>query len=235
MLDHLRRLFFVALSAGLLAGAVASLGHQWNTVPTILMAETYELPDNASPGHADHAAEAHDHGAEAWAPADGMERTLYTVLADVLTGVAYALLLGAAISLRGVIVDWRQGLLWGLAGFAAFTLAPSIGLPPKLPGTPVADLVDRQVWWVGTALLTAGGLSLIAFTQRVPWAVLAVIVIALPHLWGAPVAPPEVSPVPDALTQRFVAGATVVSLLFWATLGLTTGWLRARQNRASQV
>ncbi|MGY4802737.1 CbtA family protein [Teichococcus aerofrigidensis] len=233
MMDHLRRLLVVALFAGILAGAVASLGHQWNTVPTILVAETYEHQDSAAPGHADHAAEAHEHGAEAWAPEDGLERTLYTVLADMLTGIAYALLLGAAMSLRGAVADWRQGLLWGLAGFAVFTLAPSIGLPPKLPGTPVAELADRQVWWVATALLTAGGLALIAFTRRLPWAVLAVIVIALPHLWGAPAAPAEASAVPDALTQRFIAGVTAVSLLFWATLGLATGWLQARLSRAS--
>ena len=151
----------------------------------------------------------------------------------MLTGIAYALLLGAAMSLRGAVADWRQGLLWGLAGFAVFTLAPSIGLPPKLPGTPVAELADRQVWWVATALLTAGGLALIAFTRRLPWAVLAVIVIALPHLWGAPAAPAEASAVPDALTQRFIAGVTAVSLLFWATLGLATGWLQARLSRAS--
>ncbi|MBI0433470.1 CbtA family protein [Roseomonas sp. KE0001] len=233
MMDHLRRLLAVALFAGILAGAVASLGHQWNTVPTILVAETYEHQDSAAPGQADHAAEAHEHGAEAWAPEDGLERTLYTVLADMLTGIAYALLLGAAMSLRGAVADWRQGLLWGLAGFAVFTLAPSIGLPPKLPGTPVAELADRQVWWVATALLTAGGLALIAFTRRLPWAVLAVIVIALPHLWGAPAAPAEASAVPDALTQRFIAGVTAVSLLFWATLGLATGWLQARLSHAS--
>jgi predicted cobalt transporter CbtA len=41
--------------------------------------------------------------------------------------------------------------------------------------------------------------------------------------------------VPDALTQRFIAGVTAVSLLFWATLGLATGWLQARLSRASQV
>ncbi|HWL67400.1 MAG TPA: CbtA family protein [Geminicoccus sp.] len=233
MMDHLRRLFAVALFAGILAGGVASLGHQLHTVPTILVAEIFEHQESATLGHADHAAEAHDHGAEAWTPEDGLERTLYTMLADVLTGIAYALMLGAAMSLRGATADWRQGLLWGLAGFAAFTLAPSVGLPPELPGTPAAALTDRQVWWVATALLTAGGLALIAFSRRLAWAIVAVIAIVLPHFWGAPAAPAEMSAVPEALTQRFIAGVTAVSLLFWATLGLATGWLQARLNRAS--
>ena len=33
--------------------------------------------------------------------------------------------------LSGGITDWRQGLFWGLAGFAVFTLAPGLGLPPS--------------------------------------------------------------------------------------------------------
>jgi cobalt transporter subunit CbtA len=232
MMDHLRRLLAVALFAGILAGGVATLGHHWNTVPTILLAETYEHGESAAPGHAEHAAEPRDHAAAAWTPEDGLERTLYTVLADLLTGIAYALMLGAAIFWRGGAVDWRQGLLWGLAGFAAFTLAPAIGLPPELPGTPAAALADRQAWWVTTAALTAAGLGLIAFTRRLPLAVVAVVLIALPHLWGAPAVPAEHSAVPEALTQRFIAGVTVISLLFWTTLGLATGWLHARLDRA---
>lgn len=41
-----------------------------------------------------------------------------------------------------------QGLLWGLAGCATFVLAPTLGLPPELPGTAAADLTLRQTWWI---------------------------------------------------------------------------------------
>jgi adenosylcobinamide kinase/adenosylcobinamide-phosphate guanylyltransferase len=50
-------------------------------------------------------------------------------------------------------------MFWGLAGFAVFTLAPGLGLPPELPAMPAADLLARQVWWIGTAAATAIGLA----------------------------------------------------------------------------
>ncbi|MFC0410693.1 CbtA family protein [Roseomonas elaeocarpi] len=233
MFAHLRHILLVAVLAGLMAGLVATAGHQLSTVPTILAAEVYEQaaePAAAAPPH-DHAAAGteagHDHAA-AWEPRDGLERTLYTLLADVLTGVAYALMLGAAISLRGQPVDGRQGLLWGLAGFAVFTLAPSIGLPPEPPGMPVADLTARQLWWVATAALTTLGLGLVLLGRRPLPALLGVVLLVLPHLYGAPLAPEETSAVPEALIHRFVTEVMVVSLLFWATLGLALGALHAR-------
>src|ERR1700730_325426 len=137
-----RRLVFAALCAGLLSGVFATVAHQIVTVPLILQAETYEKPsERGSPA-------AHEH-TSAWEPENGAERTAYTLLADILTGIGFALLVGAGLTLRGGEVGWRQGLLWGLAGFATFTIAPSLGLPPQLPGSEAAPLLDRQVWWLG--------------------------------------------------------------------------------------
>ena len=42
-----------------------------------------------------------------------------------------ALVLTGLMSLRGTNTGWREGLLWGVAGFAAVMLAPMIGLPPE--------------------------------------------------------------------------------------------------------
>ena len=82
-MDVFRRLFFVALFAGVLSGSVVTVAHQFGTVPIILEAEVYEKSAEAHghPGvsheHAHHdpavmekmaAAEdahEHDHGAEA--------------------------------------------------------------------------------------------------------------------------------------------------------------------------
>jgi cobalt transporter subunit CbtA len=85
------------------------------------------------------------------------------------TGIGFALLLVVVSELAGGIANWRQGAFWGLAGFAVFTLAPGLGLPPELPAMPAADLVSRQVWWIGTVLATAAGLALIAFRGTVGW------------------------------------------------------------------
>src|SRR5258706_524177 len=81
----------------------------------------------------------------------------------------FALVLAALFAFRtGHGVDgirWHEGLVWGLAGFTVFTLAPGLGLPPQLPGVPAAPLLSRQIWWVLAALAAAGGLSLI-FLRR---------------------------------------------------------------------
>ena len=95
---------------------------------------------------------AHEHDEEAWAPADGFERFAYTALANVVTAIGFALMLVAVSELAGGIANWRQGVFWGFAGFAVFTLAPGLGLPPELPAMPAADLarppglVDRPPW-----------------------------------------------------------------------------------------
>lgn len=233
MFSHIRQLFAVAVVAGALAGAVATIGHQLRTVPIILAAEAYEQAP--VPGHAppeEHPASGEGgtphHAAKAWTPEDGVERAVYTLVADLLTSIGYGLVLVAVLSLTKLNIDWRQGLLWGLAGFVVFSVAPSMGLPPKLPGTPVADLTERQVWWLATAALTGVGLALVRFGRKPLPALLGVFSLVLPHLYGAPAAPSEVSAVPEELTRQFVAGVMAVSLLFWATLGTAVGSLHGR-------
>jgi cobalt transporter subunit CbtA len=216
-----RRLVFAALCAGLLSGVFATVAHQIVTVPLILQAETYENP-------AEHAsAAAHEHPS-VWEPENGAERTAYTLLADILTGVGFALLLGAGLTLCGGEVGWRQGLLWGLAGYATFTVAPSLGLPPQLPGNEAAPLFDRQLWWLATAVATGCALALIAFATRARWTILAAILFVLPHLYGAPEPPEHISAVPAALTHHFIVAATVVNFLFWLMLGASTRFFHER-------
>lgn len=232
----LRRLVFAAACAGLLTGLLVTVMHQVGTVPVILRAEAYERAVEA--GHAaqppgvalDHAA--HEHEDHAWEPRDGLERTAYTALADILAAIGYGLLLAAAFALRGKEVTWRVGLWWGLAGFAAFTLAPGLGLPPEVPGTEAAPLLSRQVWWVATAALTGSGLALLAYGKRWAWSVLAVLLIALPHLWGAPQPTEPGSPAPQALAHEFLVAMTVVSFLTWAALGSSTAYFYQRFSTA---
>jgi len=173
-----RRLVFVALCAGLLSGIFATAAHQIGTVPVILKAELYEKASEHD------AAMAHEHAV--WEPENGVERTAYTLLADILTAIGFALLLTAGLALRGKDATWHEGLFWGLAGFATFTIAPSLGLPPAVPGSEAAPLLERQLWWLATAVSTGSALALLAFTRRAPWAILAAVLMVLPHLYGAP-------------------------------------------------
>ena len=101
-----QRIFFAAVLAGLAASLAMSAVQQWRVTPLILEAELYETAEpaaadaghaheTAAPAHAhDGATPAHEHDADAWAPQDGVERTFYTVLANVLGGIGYIIGLG---------------------------------------------------------------------------------------------------------------------------------------------
>jgi len=217
-----RRLVFAALCAGLIAGVLTTLAHQIGTVPLILQAEVHEQA--AQP------AASHGHGtAAAWEPEGWTGRAAYTTLTDILTATGFGLLLTAGFALRGGTISWREGLFWGLAGFATFTLAPCLRLPPELPGSEAAPLVQRQLWWLAAAASTGAGLALLAFTRHAGWAVLGAVLLVLPHVYGAPQPEDHAShAAPELLAHQFVVAVTVSSLLFWLSLGAASGYFYRR-------
>src|ERR1041385_4548099 len=147
-----------ALLAGTAAGVVLFVYQYFLIVPRIVAAEAFETHEHA-------AADAHDHDSE-WKPEEGWERNLFTAAGTILTGIGFAALLVSTLTISGYSLNFRHGLLWGLAGFVCFTVAPSIGLPPEPPGVPVADLRTRQLWWLFTAAATATGIALIVRRGR---------------------------------------------------------------------
>ena len=230
-MDYFRNIVLVAGVAGVLAGLGMTVAQQLATVPLILKAEVYE-EQGAAPAvhdHGDAAAQAaHEHEHGGWQPADGLERTAFTLLANIMTGVGFALLLVAASELAGGIANWRQGVFWGLAGFAVFTLAPSLGLPPELPAMPAAELGARQLWWVATVLSAAGALALL-FYGRSPLAIVAAVALLVtPHLIGAPEPASYDTPIPEGLHHSFVVAVVLTALLFWVLLGALAGLFRER-------
>ena len=120
-----RRFLASALLAGLLAGLAITALQSFTTTPLIAAAEGYE---HAAP-HA-HGQEQAEH--EGWLPADGFERLFFTALANVIAGVGFAFVLVACLALWRGKASGRTGVVWGMAGFAVFTLAPSLGLAPYL-------------------------------------------------------------------------------------------------------
>ncbi|MCP5367271.1 MAG: CbtA family protein [Hyphomicrobiales bacterium] len=239
-----------ALVAGVLGGVVASAVQAFTTIPLIHLAEAHEdggggaaapAAGQAAPDHGTHdhgaqdhgthdhgaAAAGHDHGANAWMPAEGVERVAYTVLANVIAGVGFALILVACFVLHGAPMDGRRGVVWGMAGFTAFALAPSLGLPPELPGMFAAELVARQTWWFAAALGTAAGLWLMVFGNAWAWRVVGMAVLVAPHFWvphpegmgGGP--PPE-------LSAHFVTASLATAAVFWAVLGWVGGTVHRR-------
>ncbi len=254
-----RSIVFASVISGFIVGILVTVLQQFGTVPLILKAEVFEkaaeshqasephqaseTPPAAVVGHDhaahDHADHQHEHAAEAWEPKDGFERNAYTAAANVLTGIGFALLLAGFFSVQsgttGESVSWHQGLMWGLAGFAVFTIAPGLGLPPELPGVPAAPLLSRQIWWVIAASATAAGLGLIFFRRSVPAAIAGLVLIALPHLIGAPELEHVDTNVPSSLSHQFVVAVTLTSLVFWFALGGLTSAIFAWFDRDSLV
>lgn len=216
------RILLAAILAGMAAGIFVTAVQAYKVIPLILEAETYEGAAAAATGEAGHAQ------GEDGAPGADIERTLFTLLANVLTGVAFGLLLTAAIMFSGRGVSLGHGVIWGIAGFTAFSLAPSMGLPPELPGMPGADLADRQVWWWATVVLTAAGLALLLLPKAAAFKVLGVVLIVAPHVVGAPQPGAHETAVPAALAAEFATATIVMSALFWVVLGGATGWFLGR-------
>ena len=237
----LKSLLASALFAGLIAGLFGAALQQMLVVPLILEAELYETGaithfggeaghagESAGDDHGDGAA-AHDHAhAEG-----GVVRSLLTVLTMIMTFCGFALFLvaGFALAERAGLtrLELRRGVLWGVAGFAAVQLMPALGLPPELPGAEAAPLADRQVWWLATVALTIGGLALVAFGD-LKLAALGVVLIALPHLIGAPMPDGHGGVVPPELAGLFAARALGVGALTWCVLGGLAGHFWARER-----
>tara|TARA_A100000164_G_scaffold76988_1_gene64981 strand:+ start:1683 stop:2444 length:762 start_codon:yes stop_codon:yes gene_type:complete len=251
----IRQLFSSAILAGLMAGLLISAVYQFTTVPLILHAESFENikgqkkaifrnpekilypADNYIIVKASivpvHGSEEQSPG-EAWAPQDGLERIFYTTVTTILTGIGFALLLISGMIMRGDKIDTRRGLLWGAGGFIAFVLAPSLGLPPELPGMVASDVLARQSWWITTAVASIVGLWLLVFSKKMLYKILAVVIALTPHLVGAP--HPEAlssNGVPPELAAQFVTVSIAVGGLFWALIGGFSGYFYERLERTN--
>ncbi|MBC8259668.1 MAG: CbtA family protein [SAR324 cluster bacterium] len=168
---------------------------------------------------------AHSHAAENWAPADGVERTFYTAVSNIVTGIAFSLMLVAVYLLRGKPVSMNSGLLWGAAGFLVFSGSPALGLPPELPGMTAAALESRQAWWIGTVIATAIGIGLFTESKTILPKIAAALLLAAPHLIGAPHPLLFESNVPAELSAQFAIASLLTSAFFWMVLGASTGYL----------
>ena len=220
------RVVLAALLAGIAAGLAMGVIQHVRLTPLILQAESFERAGNAHSHDAAAPAEAgqdHDHGAEAWAPEDGWQRTLSTTVTAAMTGAGFAAILAAVSLISGLQITRRNGLVWGVCGFLAVTLAPAVGLPPELPGMPAADLFARQVWWVGTIVATGAGIFLRAARREIPAIVLGLALIAFPHVLGPPIAVHGESAVPPGLAAAFVANSLAANAIFWCLIGLFLG------------
>ena len=213
-----------ALFAGAVTGLIACLLQLAFVQPALLHAELYEsgnlLHFGADPVLSNPVL-----------PGFSVVRDGLSVIFTMLIYTGYAMLLLALMSLaedRGATIDGRTGLFWGVAGFVTFHLAPGFTLAPEVPGAAAADVGARQIWWFATVAAAGLALWLIAFTHSwLLWAVSGVL-LAAPHLIGAPEPVSFSGSVPPELAALFAARALGVGMAAWVLLGSLTGFFWQR-------
>jgi cobalt transporter subunit CbtA len=239
-----RRVLLCALLVGLGAGLITSAVQRCQIVPIIAAAEVFEAKlEPVSPAHDAASVASHAHEADAWEPRGGFERSAWTVVANVLTSIGFALLFvpafGAWDSSRGDGgASLRSGVIWGVAGWVCVFLWPALGLPPALPGEAAAPLAARQGWWALSVASAAAGLSLLCLV-RSRWRWLGLAIPALPFMICAPALAGARFAAFDAasaaqiteLKSRFLIATTIASAVQWLALGMLSGaivprWLR---------
>lgn len=244
------RVLAAALAAGFAAGLVVAMLQHVTTTPLIIAAEAYEVsaadhqPRLGSQVPALYGARlflahtGHDsaEGQDEWTPTAGFERTFYTSTVTVATGVGFAFLLLAALLVAGGTIDTQRALSWAAAGFVITGLAPALGLPPELPGMLATDLLERQLWWIGTAFATTVALWILLRWRSPAWSVLGLALLVAPHIVGAPhPAETEMSRVPAELAARFASSSLAVHAVLWALTGVLVGWLWQRNEHPAKV
>ena len=183
----------------------------------------------AGTGHADGHGHGHDHGG-AWAPHDGIERTFWTGVSNVATAIGFALLIVAVFAWRGG-ATWRQGLLWGAAGFFVFFVNPAIGIRPEVPGAFAAGLLDRQLWWLLAVVCSAAGVGLLILAPKALAKVGGAALLVVPHLAGAPHPEVEGGLAPGSLADSFVVASAATNAAFWLVLGVVASVVFTRFAR----
>lgn len=169
-----RNVVFVAAIAGLIAGVLLACLQAFSTDPLILKAEVYEQAEgghsheaapaaqsaapaengtamSTAPAASDTAAAAEEED-EGWAPADGFERSAFNAVANVVTGIGFALILVAFSEFAGGIGNWRQGVFWGWPASPSSRWRPASACRPSCrpcppPTSPSASSGGSRRWW----------------------------------------------------------------------------------------
>ncbi len=210
--------FLVGIAAGLFVGVLQHV----RLVPIIQAAEVFEAAGNVHT-HDPQQAETHSHDTTSYQPTVGIERTAFTILTTALAGAGFAALLTGLSFLFAIPLTKENGLVWGLFGFVAVSLAPAAGLPPALPGLPEAEVTHRILWWSMTVVMTAAAFWF-ATVYKVWWGfAIALGLILLPHLIGAPQPVGTASAVPAELVKSFVGNSLALSGLLWILIGCGLG------------
>jgi len=234
----LTRIVMSALLAGLVAGIVSFGGNMWKLTPIIIHAEIFEnahVHDNSHAHSEPSASETKAVKADLWAPENGFERNLWTLIAGIVTTTGFAFLLVGAIAFSGRNVDMKEGMIWGLCAFAALFAWPSLGLAPEPPGLVAANLADRQLWWLLSGIAAIVALALLLLKHGALWKVVGVLLLALPYIIGAPIVDVSVGNVPAEIASEFAAASLVLTGVTFLVLGGASGFFYRKFEHHSQA
>ena len=232
-----RNIVFSALLIGLISGLIYGAFQQSQLTPIIYAAENYETNTLALKNNE------HTHSSitqPAWTPDNGAERIFFTLLANVLTGISFALVMLSLMAVHDLKsskpkVDALQGIGWGAVAMLAIFVAPaSIGLQPEVPGTTVAAaLENRQVWWLFAVVATVLGAAFLYYAP-LKLKVVGLAIALLPQIAASsihiqqPLRFETTDPVAVAalneLSQQFYSITAIGSTLFFLVLGASSGF-----------
>ena len=227
----LGKIILSTIIAGLLAGFVMAGIQHVRLTPLILAAEVYESPETEAiaeaskpcvetmPGMKMCADEGHEHNPNAWQPEDGWQRTLSTTTASVLTGAGFAVLMLGVSLFTNISITKLNGLMWGVCGFIAVSLAPSFGLAPELPGMPAADLHSRQIWWVVTILATGTAIYFWLFAKDNWWRAAAILFAIAPQFFAPSSMEKTEGNLPASLAAEFASSSLAANFIMWLAIG----------------
>ena len=216
-MNFVTRLFAAALFAGIATGLITGFLQALTINPLLIVAETYESGALVL-GESTHGT---DHTHTDW------DRIVANLVVNILFGFGGGLVLAGVMVLTGRS-GLQTGFLVGIAAFVTFALAPALGLPPRPPAYPEAELISRQIWWLGTAAATTTGIVFLFNSRRWSAIIIATLLFAAPHIIGAPVVEETSLILPPDLVRQFTLWSLVNTGLFWILLGCLTGYFISR-------
>ncbi|MBI37322.1 MAG: hypothetical protein CL568_07045 [Alphaproteobacteria bacterium] len=161
------------------------------------------------------------------------KRFFFTFLANLILAVGFSFLIIAAFILSNVKVGVGNGVLWGLGGYLVFTIAPSLGISPELPGTFFGDLGYKQFSWISISILTALGLWFLVFRKSYILKMIGILIILIPQIALPDVTNHSTSAsIPESLYGEFLINTLVSLFLFWVFLGASSGAILRKLSNA---
>ena len=214
-----KNIFVSAVVCGAIAGVLATVMQMLLVTPLLMEAELFETGQSM---HfiTDGSPESPIKHVDIW---EDPYRHLMTLCFNLVTFTGFGFILVAAMAFfqkRGFTLSKAEGIVAGVSGFIVFQLAPSVGLPPELPGTIGVTVGLKQTWWIITILSTTVGILLLFLDKHKVVSGVGIIFVTIPHLIGHPKLETYFGVAPPELAAEFASRALAVSLIAWIILGV---------------